>query len=87
MRVTFLTIAIAAFSLLSVGSTQAEDLLAPGITNFPQAPIGHLQPRADNFMPQSAANRETQEQIAKIDAEQARQDRELNRKLNICRRC
>lgn len=87
MRATYLTVAIAAIGLISIGSTRAEDLLAPGVTSLPRAPIGHLQPRADHFTPQSEANRDQQERMANFDAEQARLNRELDSKLNICRRC
>jgi hypothetical protein len=54
-------------------------------TSIPQAPIGHLQPRALPFSPGSGAEQVEQERMSTFNAEQHRLDLELDRKLNICR--
>jgi hypothetical protein len=54
-------------------------------TPLPQAPIGHLQPRAQQFSPRAPSVQTEQEQMSKFDAEQQKLDRQLDRSLNICR--
>ena len=66
---------IAAAVFASVDATAAQ-LGQPG-ASIPQAPIGHLQPRAPHFSPRSSAEH--------VEAEQNKLDQELDRKLNICR--
>jgi hypothetical protein len=51
------------------------------------APIGHLQPRARQFSPQSPAEQAEQQQISTFDAGQQKEDEELDKHLNICRGC
>jgi hypothetical protein len=51
----------------------------------PEAPIGHLQPRAPGFSARSAAEQDEQRAMSGFDAEQQKLDQELDRKLNICR--
>ena len=50
-----------------------------------RAPIGHLQPRAQQFSPRSPAEQAEQQQMSTFDAEQQRMDEELDKRLNICR--
>ena len=52
---------------------------------IPQAPIGHLQPRAPHFSPRSGAEQTEQDQMSTFDAEQRKLDMKLDRSLNICR--
>jgi hypothetical protein len=52
--------------------------------SIPQAPIGHLQPRAPHFTPRSGAEQVEQDQMSTFDAEQHKLDVELDRSLNIC---
>jgi hypothetical protein len=51
----------------------------------PEAPIGHLQPRAPGFSARSGAEQDEQRAMSGFDAEQQKLDQELDRKLNICR--
>jgi hypothetical protein len=52
---------------------------------IPQAPIGHLQPRAPGFSARSAAEQDEQRAMSGFDAEQQKLDQGLDRKLSICR--
>jgi hypothetical protein len=49
------------------------------------APIGHAQPRANDFSPSSPAERAVQDQLSAFDAQQKKLDEMLDKKLNICR--
>jgi hypothetical protein len=51
------------------------------------APVGHLQPRAQQFTSQSPAEQVEQQQMSTFDAQQQKEDAELDRRLNICRGC
>jgi hypothetical protein len=51
----------------------------------PQAPIGHLQPRAQPFSPRSPSEQNEQQQLSTFDAQQQKLDQELDKSLNICR--
>jgi hypothetical protein len=56
-------------------------------TVYGSAPIGHLQPRAQQLTPQSPAEQAEQQQMSTFDARQRKEDAELDKKLNICRGC
>jgi hypothetical protein len=58
-----------------------------GNTVYGAAPIGHLQPRAQRFTPQSPAEQAEQQQLSTYDAQQRKEDEELDKRLNICRGC
>jgi hypothetical protein len=51
------------------------------------APIGHLQPRAQQFAPGAPAEQTEQQQLSAYDARQQKLDEELDKRLNICRGC
>jgi hypothetical protein len=51
------------------------------------APIGHLQPRAPQFAPESTAEQAQQGEMSNFDAEQQKLDEQLDKHLNICRGC
>ena len=51
------------------------------------APVGHAQPHAEGFTPQSGADRVVQDKMSAEDARQQKLDEMLDRKLNICRNC
>jgi hypothetical protein len=51
----------------------------------PQAPIGHLQPRAHQISPGAPAEQIEQQQLSTFDAEQQKLDQQLDKSLNICR--
>jgi hypothetical protein len=56
-----------------------------GATNPWPAPIGHAQPRANNFSPSSQAEQAVQGQLSAFDVEQKKLDEKLDKTLNICR--
>jgi hypothetical protein len=60
---------------------------ASGLTVYGNAPIGHLQPRAQQFSPSSPANQAEQQQLSTYDARQQTLDEQLDKELNICRGC
>jgi hypothetical protein len=49
------------------------------------APVGHFQPRAQDFTPDSGANQVEQNRLSAFDAEQKKLDEQLDKKLDICR--
>jgi hypothetical protein len=55
------------------------------VSAVPQAPIGHLQPRAQQFSHRSPAEQAEQQQMSTFDAEQQKLDQRLDKSLNICR--
>ncbi len=77
-----LAVSVLAAALLSASTARADDVI--GGTVLP-APIGHLQPRAENFSPQSDANKAEQQRLHMFNARQNQQDKELDQKLNVCR--
>ena len=54
-------------------------------TSVPQAPIGHLQPRAPQFSSRAPDEQIEQQQMSEFDAEQRKLDEQLDKSLNICR--
>ena len=55
------------------------------VTTVPQAPIGHLQPRAHQISPGAPAEEIEQQRLSTFDAEQQKLDQQLDKSLNICR--
>jgi len=86
MRSTLL-ITLALGSTLAVSGSAAvfAQPLAGSVTGVPSAPIGHLQPRAQPFSFDSAAEQTEQQKMSLFDAEQQKLDEELDKRLNICR--
>lgn len=82
MRKTLLIVTILGGALVC-GSAVAE----PGLTVYGSAPVGHLQPRAQQFSPSSPANQAEQQQLSTYDAQQQKLDEQLDKQLNICRGC
>jgi hypothetical protein len=73
-----------------LGGTLASGAVAnaqSGLTVYGNAPIGHLQPRAQQFSPASPANRAVDQQLSTYDARQPKLDEQLDKQLNICRGC
>ena len=68
-------------------SGSAVGIAASGMTVYGNAPIGHLQPRAQQFSPASPANQAEQQQLSTYDAQQQKLDEALDKQLNICRGC
>ncbi|WP_375787019.1 hypothetical protein ACE10Z_05430 [Bradyrhizobium sp. Pha-3] len=71
--------------ILQVGWVLADPSIEAGRTIFGNAPIGHLQPRSPRFSPGSSPDRAVQRRESEFDARQEELNRELDRKLNICR--
>jgi hypothetical protein len=65
----------------------AAPMTGSGNTVYGSAPVGHLQPRARQFTPQSSAEQVEQQQMSTFDAQQQKEDQELDQRLNICRGC
>jgi len=65
----------------------AAPLTGSGNTVYGAAPIGHLQPRAQQFTPQSPVEQAEQQQMSTFDAWQRKEDENLDKRLNICRGC
>ena len=83
MRKTLLIVALLGGALVSGTVANAE----PGLTVYGNAPVGHLQPRAQQFSASSPANRAEQQQLSTYDARQQKLDEQLDKELNICRGC
>jgi hypothetical protein len=88
MRSTLFVVAL--LSTLAVWGSAA--VIAQPITGLATrvpsgAPIGHLQPRAQQFSSQSATEQAEQQKMSAFDAEQQKLDGELDKRLNICREC
>jgi hypothetical protein len=65
----------------------AAPMTGVGNTLYGSAPIGHLQPRAQQFSRRSPAEQAEQRQMSIFDAQQQKDDEELDKHLNICRGC
>ena len=82
-----LIIAILLGTLAVSGSAavNAQQVTDPLTTLPGGAPIGHLQPRAQQFLPRSSTDQIEQQKMSVFDAQQQKLDEELDKKLNICR--
>jgi hypothetical protein len=86
MRAPLFTIAVLGSALVSGNAVgNAAPIGSPGTTVYGNAPIGHLQPRAQQFSPNSPAVETEQQRMSRFDARQQKQDEELDKSLNICR--
>ncbi len=86
MRSALLTMAFLGSALILGNATgNADPLPGATMTTVPQAPIGHLQPRAQPFSPRSPSEQAEQQQMSRFDAQQQKLDQELDKSLNICR--
>ena len=87
MRSIFLALTLGCTLVVSNTAAGAESMV-DGPTTVPGgAPIGHLQPRAQQFAPSPAAEQAEQEEMSNFDAQQQKLDEELDKHLNICRGC
>jgi hypothetical protein len=68
-------------------AVNAQPIAASAPTVPGGAPIGHLQPRAQQFAPGSRAEQAVQDNQSTFDAQQQKLDEELDKRLNICRGC
>jgi hypothetical protein len=86
MRSTLLTLVLGSTLAASGGiAVNAQSIADSAITMPSGAPIGHLQPRAQQFSSQSGAEQAEQQKMSAFDAEQQKLDAELDKRLNICR--
>ena len=86
MRSTLFAIALGSTIAASSGAAVIAQTIAGSTMGVPNgAPIGHLQPRAQQFSPHSAPDQAEQQKMSAFDAEQQRLDKELDKSLNICR--
>jgi hypothetical protein len=87
MRLSFLALTLGCTLVVSNTAAGAQSMV-DGPTTVPGgAPIGHLQPRAQQFAPSPAAEQAEQEKMSNFDAQQQKLDEELDKQLNICRGC
>jgi hypothetical protein len=80
-----LTAVVFVSAVLFGGAMADADPLASPVTTVPQAPIGHLQPRANQISPSVPAEEIEQQRLSTFDAEQQKLDQQLDKSLNICR--
>ena len=80
---TYLPIVGLALAMLASTTAKAEDTLR--LPHPWPAPVGHFQPRAGGYMPDSSANRAVVDQLQQFDAQQRIMNRALDQKLNVCR--
>jgi hypothetical protein len=76
MRILLATSILACVLISSVAAEAGPMETAP--------PPVRVQPRAKDFSPHSAANRAEQRTLSKFDARQAKLNKVMDRKLNIC---
>ena len=87
MRSTFLVLVLVGMFVTSGNAAvRAQSIVDAPTTVSGGAPIGHLQPRAQQFAPRSAAE-QTEQEMSNFDAQQQKLDEELDKRLNICRGC
>ena len=87
MRALLFATPILASVLFSASVTAQAQQPAGLPTTVPTAPIGHLQPRAQDFSQNSPSSEAEQERLARSDAIQQQLDEALDKKLSICRGC
>jgi hypothetical protein len=88
MRSSFLIIALlSTLAASDIAAINAQPIVDSAATVPGSAPIGHLQPRAQQFAPRSAAEQAEQDKMSIFDAQQQKEDEDLDKRLNICRGC
>jgi hypothetical protein len=88
MRLTLLVLTLGGMLVASGNAAVGAQSIVDTATTVPGgAPIGHLQPRAQQFAPSSTAEQAEQQEMSNFDAQQQKLDQELDRQLNICRGC
>jgi hypothetical protein len=86
MRTFLLGTSILGGSVISICMIAQADPFG-GSANAPpaEAPAVHVQPRAKDFDPHSAASEAEQSKVSTFDAKQQKLDEALDNKLSICR--
>jgi hypothetical protein len=85
MRSTLLAVVLGTALVVSGDGAVFAQSIAGVSTGVQTAPIGHLQPRTQQFSSRSAAEQSEQQKMSQFDAEQKTLDGELDKQLNICR--
>ena len=86
MRSTLLVALVFGTALVVSGNAPVfAQSIAGASTGVLPAPIGHLQPRTQQFSSRSAAEQAEQQKMSQFDVEQKKLDGELDKRLNICR--
>jgi hypothetical protein len=83
MRKFLVMLAVASAVILSNASAQEAGTMIP--PTVPPAPVGHAQPTARSFAPDSTADEIEQRRMSTFDTQQHELDEMLDKKLNICR--
>jgi hypothetical protein len=87
MRSQLLAISVVGSVLIFSDAAGNAGPLTDSTATVPSAPIGHLQPRAQQFSPRAPGEQTVQQQMSIYDAEQQKLDEQLDKRLNICRGC
>jgi hypothetical protein len=82
---TLLAAPIFAIMMMSNSMMAEADPLGSATASAAEAPIVHVQPRANDFRPHSPASEAEQRRLSTFDAEQQKLDTTLDKKLSICR--
>jgi hypothetical protein len=86
MRSAFVIVIVLGTLAVSGSAAVNAQQISDPVTAVPGgAPIGHLQPRAQQFSPHATVEQVEQQQMSTFDAKQQKLDEELDKKLNICR--
>jgi hypothetical protein len=80
-----LLVMLALTSAIVSGDALAQDAGTTIPPTVPPAPVGHAQPTAGSFAPNSTADEIERRRLSAFDAEQRKLDEMLDKKLNICR--
>jgi hypothetical protein len=86
MRAIFLVTILGGALVLGNVAGNADPIGSSGLTVYGNAPNGHLQPHAQQFSPNSPSVEAEQQRASEFNARQQKQDEELDKSLNICRR-
>jgi hypothetical protein len=78
---------LSTLAALGSAAVNSQPIAASAPTLPGNAPIGHLQPRAQQFVPSAPAEQAVQDNMSTFDAQQQKLDDELDKRLNICRGC
>jgi hypothetical protein len=84
VMLTFASAIVSSNAFLS-SSALAQDAGTVIPPTVPPAPVGHAQPTARSFTPNSTADEIEQHRLSAFDAQQRQLDEMLDKKLSICR--
>jgi hypothetical protein len=70
-----------------IAATADSGLPSPKKTTSPSVETVHLEPRRQNYMPNSAEDNDIQRRLSIFNEKQGLEDLALDKKLRICRGC